>query len=91
MLQISPDYSVGTCSPSSLTPAVMPAQFKALSSESCARAHRRGDWRAGFDHYSDKVSLSSFARVVPRIKTIIIAPLSTQLGVEVRSQFMVDR
>ena len=47
--------------------------------------------RAGFDHYSDNVSLSSFARVVPRINTIIIAPLSTQLGVEVRSQFLVDR
>ena len=40
VLQISPDYSVGTCSPSSLTPALMPAQLKALSSESCARTHR---------------------------------------------------
>ena len=65
----------------------MPAQLKALSSGVVpARAvHGR---RVGPDHYSDGASLSNFARVMPRIETIIVAPRSTQLGVEVRSQFM---
>ena len=78
VLQISPDYSVGTCSPSSITPAVMPAQFKALSSESCARAHC--NWRAGTNHHSDGVSLSDCTQSCQEIRRLFTLCSEYNLG-----------
>ena len=79
VLQISPACTVGTCSPSSLTPALMPAQLKALSSESCARTHRLWPARRHWPSQRRRVPLG-FHAVLPRDKTIVYTLLWIQSG-----------